>query len=51
MPAKKRITKDMILDAALSLLKKHGLDAVNIKALAGELHCFAADLSVIYGNG
>lgn len=39
MPAKKRITKDMILDAALSLLKKQGLDAVNIKALAGELHC------------
>ena len=39
MPAKKQITRDMILDAALKLLKERGADAVNIKALAAELHC------------
>lgn len=39
MPAKKQITKDMILHSALQLLKKSGMEAVNIKALAKELHC------------
>lgn len=39
MPAKKQITKDMILDAALKLLKEQGYDAVNIKQLSKELGC------------
>lgn len=39
MPAKKMVTKDMILDAALELLKKQGYDAVNIKQLASALGC------------
>ena len=39
MPAKKQITKDMILNAAMKLLKEHGYDAVNIKGLAKELKC------------
>lgn len=39
MPAKKQITKDMILDAALKLLKERGYEAVNIKELARELNC------------
>lgn len=39
MPAKKQITKDMILDAALKLLQNQGYDAVNIKQLAKELGC------------
>lgn len=39
MPAKKQITKEKILNAALELLKRDGTDAVNIKALAKELHC------------
>lgn len=39
MPAKKRITKDMILTTAFSLLKEHGLASVNIKTLASTLHC------------
>ena len=39
MPAKKRITKDMILQTAMKILKKDGMDAVNIKNLAEELHC------------
>lgn len=39
MPAKKRITKEMILQTAMKILKKDGMDAVNIKNLAKELHC------------
>lgn len=39
MPAKKQITKDMILTSALKLLKQSGLEAVNIKALASNLNC------------
>lgn len=39
MPAKKQITRDMILNAALKLLKEQGLEAVNVKELAKELKC------------
>lgn len=39
MPAKKKITKDMILTSAMKLLKQNGMDAVNIKALAKDLKC------------
>lgn len=39
MPAKKLITKDMILSAALKLLKEQGYDAVTIKQLADKLGC------------
>lgn len=39
MPAKKQITKEMILDTALALLKEDGIEAVNVKRLAGALHC------------
>ena len=39
MPAKKQITKDMILHAALKLLEEQGYEAVNIKQLAEELGC------------
>ena len=39
MPAKKQITKEMILNAALELLKEQGYDAVNIKHLAQKLGC------------
>ena len=39
MPAKKQIKKDMILTAALNLLRKDGYEAVNIKRLAKELGC------------
>lgn len=39
MPAKKQITKDMILQAALRLLKRSGMEAVTIKTLATELNC------------
>lgn len=39
MPAKKQITKDMILSAALELLREGGQEAVNVKALAQRLRC------------
>lgn len=39
MPAKKQITKEMILQSALNLLKQNGMESVNIKALAKELNC------------
>lgn len=39
MPAKKKITRDMILQAALKLLKERGFEAVNILELAKELKC------------
>lgn len=39
MPAKKQVPKEMILTAALKLLKEKGFEAVNIKQLANELGC------------
>ena len=39
MPARKQITKEMILNAALKLLKEQGFEAVNIKELVKELNC------------
>ena len=39
MPAKKQVTKEMILNAALKLLREHGYEAVNLKGLAKELGC------------
>ena len=39
MPAKKQVTKDRILNAALKLLREQGYEAVNIKQLAKELGC------------
>ena len=39
MPAKKKITKEMILTKAVKLLRKDGIQAVNVKNLAKHLHC------------
>jgi len=39
MPAKKQITKEMILSAAMELLREGGSEAVNVKALAKKLNC------------
>jgi AcrR family transcriptional regulator len=39
MPAKKQITKEMILSAGLELLCEGGIEAVNVKALAVRLNC------------
>ena len=39
MPARKQITRERILNAAMKLLREQGYEAVNIKRLAGELGC------------
>lgn len=39
MPAKKQVTKEMILGAALRVLMEGGTEAVNVKSLAAELGC------------
>lgn len=39
MPAKKLITKEMILSAAMAMLKNGGADSVNVKSLAKKLGC------------
>ena len=39
VPAKKQISREMILSAAFELLRKGGREAVNVKALANRLHC------------
>lgn len=39
MPAKKQITKESILSAAVVILRKDGMDAINARRLATELGC------------
>ncbi len=39
MPPKSRITRDMIVDAAMELVRENGADAVNARAIAQGLNC------------
>ena len=39
MPVKKTITKNMIIDKAISLIEKEGIDKVNARSIAKELKC------------
>lgn len=39
MPPKARITREQIVDAAVSVIRSGGLDSLNARALAQELHC------------
>ena len=39
MSAKKLITKQMIIDCAVKIIAKRGMDALNVRALAEELGC------------
>lgn len=39
MPAKKQVSREKILAAAMELLTQYGMEAVNVKRLAAELHC------------
>lgn len=39
MPPRVRITKEQILDAAVSIIRASGLDSLNARSLAQELHC------------
>lgn len=50
MPAKKQITKDMILSAALEMLKAGGMETVNVKALAKRLNCSTQPIYLSFDN-
>lgn len=50
MPAKKQITRDMILSAALELLKGGGMGAVNVKPLARRLDCSTQPIYLSFDN-
>ena len=50
MPAKKQITKEMILSAALEMLKEGGEKAVNVKALAKRLNCSTQPIYLSFGS-
>ena len=39
MPPKARITKEMIIEAGLSIVRKEGADALNVRRVAAELDC------------
>jgi Transcriptional regulator len=39
MPPKTRITKDMIIDAAVEIVRKSGFESVNVRTVAGRLNC------------
>ena len=39
MPAKKQVTREMILSAAFALLRERGVRAVNVKDVAKRLNC------------
>lgn len=39
MPTKTRITKDMILDAAIEVAKRSGYESVNARTVSEQLHC------------
>ena len=50
MPAKKQITREMILSAALALLRAEGAEAVQVKALAGRLGCSTQPIYLSFGS-
>lgn len=39
MPAKKQVTREAILEAALNIVKKNGIEAINARSIAKELKC------------
>lgn len=50
MPAKKQITKEMILSSALDMLKDGGMEAVNVKSLAKHLGCSTQPIYLSFEN-
>ncbi len=39
MPPKARITKDMIINAAVEVARRSGFESINARAVSGQLHC------------
>ena len=39
MPPKTRITRDMIIRAAVEVVRRNGFESVNARTVAGQLHC------------
>ena len=39
MPPKPKITRDMIIDAAIKVIRKTGYESINARTVSGELHC------------
>ena len=39
MPPKSRITRQMILDASLQVVREEGIESLNVRAAASRLHC------------
>lgn len=50
MPAKKQITKEMILSSAFEMLKTGGMETVNVKALAKKLNCSTQPIYLSFEN-
>ena len=50
MPAKKQITREMILSAALELLRAEGIEAVQVKTLARRLGCSTQPIYLSFGS-
>ena len=39
MPPKSKVTKDMIVHAAVEIIRQNGFESVNARTVAGQLHC------------
>lgn len=50
MPAKKQITKEKILSAAVDILRKDGMDAINARRLATELGCSTQPIYLVFSG-
>ena len=50
MPVKKTITKNMIIDKAIFLIEKEGIDKVNARSIAKELKCSTQPIYLSFQN-
>lgn len=50
MPPKPKITKTMILNAALTITRKTGFETVNARSIANELQCSTCPIFTCYEN-
>ena len=39
MPPKSKVTREMILDAAITVVRREGFEQINARTVARELHC------------